>query len=224
MTLTVHTVSGAPRPWRVLLGLTFKGLNYETHYLEASQAEHKAPAYLKLNPRGKVPVLEAGSLVLRDSIAILAWLDRRYPDRPLFGETADEAALIWQTTMECCDYLRAAGQNLLFPILVLNEALPAPNSNEMAALVAAGDAMHAECHYLEALLDGNPFLGGQRPSAADAIAFPEIRLIQRGLERKPEHMAAAGFDNAAALYPRVVEWKARVGALEGVDKTLPIHW
>jgi len=224
MTLTVHTISGAPRPWRVLLGLTFKGLNYETHYLEASKAEHKAPAFLKLNPRGKVPVLEAGDLILRDSIAILAWLDRHYPDRPLFGETADEAARIWQVTMECCDYLRAAGQNLLFPILVLNVPLPALNSKEMTDLKAAGEAMHAECRYLETLLDGNSYLGGQHPSAADAIAFPEIRLIQRGLERKPDHMAAVGFDNPAELYPRVADWKDRVGALDDVDKTLPIHW
>jgi glutathione S-transferase len=224
MTLTVHTISGAPRPWRVLLGLTFKGLNYETHYLEASKAEHKAPAFLKLNPRGKVPVLETGDLILRDSIGILAWLDRQYPDRPLFGKTADEAARIWQVTMECCDYLRAAGQSLLFPILVLNEPLPAPDSDEMAALKVAGEAMHAECRYLETLLDGNSYLGGQHPSAADAIAFPEIRLIQRGLERKADHMAAAGFDNTAELYPRVAEWKVRVGALEGVDTTLPIHW
>ncbi len=224
MTLTVHTISGAPRPWRVLLGLTFKGLNYETHYLEASKAEHKAPAFLILNPRGKVPVLETGELILRDSIGILAWLDRQYPDRPLFGVTADEAARIWQVTMECCDYLRAAGQSLLFPILVLNEPLPAPDSEEMAALTTAGEAMHAECRFLETLLDGDSYLGGQHPSAADAVAFPEIRLIQRGLERKPDHMAAVGFDNTAELYPRVADWKDRVGALEGVDKTLPIHW
>ena len=141
MPLKLHTISGAPRPWRVLLGLTFKGLEYETHYLEGSKRQHKAPEFLKLNPRGTVPVLETGNLILRDSIGILAWLDRRYTENPLFGETADEAALIWQITLECCDYLRAAGQSLLFPILVLNVPLPANNSDEMAELKAASEAM-----------------------------------------------------------------------------------
>lgn len=224
MPLKLHTISGAPRPWRVLLGLTFKGLEYETHYLEGSKRQHKAPEFLKLNPRGTVPVLETGNLILRDSIGILAWLDRRYTENPLFGETANEAALIWQITLECCDYLRAAGQSLLFPILVLNVPLPANNSDEMAELKAASEAMHAECRFLENLLDGRPYLAGNRPSAADAVAFPEIRLIQRAVERKPDHMTALGFENPPELYPRVSEWKARVGALKGVHKTLPIHW
>lgn len=224
MTLTLHTISGAPRGWRVLLGLTFKSLDYETRYLEASKGEHKAPKFLKLNPRGTVPVLEVGNLVLRDSIGILAWLDRQHPEIPLFGETADEAALIWQITMECCDYLRAAGQSLLFPILVLHQPLPLENSPERAALKAASEAMHAECRFLENLLNGRSYLAGDCPSAADAVAFPEVRLVQRAVETKPDHMTVLGFDYRPDLYPRVAEWTARVGALKNVDKTLPRHW
>lgn len=41
MTLTVYNVSGAPRPWRVLVGLTLKGLDYEMHYLESSSVNTK---------------------------------------------------------------------------------------------------------------------------------------------------------------------------------------
>lgn len=224
MSLKVHTVSGAPRPWRVLLGLTFKALDYETHYLEASKREHKAPEFLKLNPRGTVPVLETGTHVLRDSIGILAWLDRQYPERPLFGESADEAAVIWQVVMECCDYLRNAGNNLLFPILVLNKPLPAADSKEFSDLSAAGEAMRAECRYLENLLDGQPYLAGHQPSAADAVAFPEIRILLRAIERDPDDMAALGFGLPFDLFPRLADWNARVGALKNVDKTLPIHW
>ena len=110
MTLTVYTISGAPRGWRVLVGLTLKGLDYEVRYLEGSKRQHKSAEFLKINPRGTVPVLNADGQIVRDSIAILAWLDRQYPDKPLFGEAADEAARIWQLTMECCDYLRDAGQ------------------------------------------------------------------------------------------------------------------
>ena len=41
MTLTVYNISGAPRPWRVLVGLTLKGLDYEMHYLESSSVNTK---------------------------------------------------------------------------------------------------------------------------------------------------------------------------------------
>ena len=40
----IYTISGAPRPWRVLLGLTFKELDYEIHYLQVSRREHKEAA------------------------------------------------------------------------------------------------------------------------------------------------------------------------------------
>lgn len=224
MTLTLHTVSGAPRPWRVLLGLTFKGLDYETHFMEASKGEHKAPAYLKINPRGTIPSLDTGKFILRDSIAILAWLDREYPANPLFGTNADEAGLIWQITLECCDYLRAAGQNLLFPILVQNKPLPVESSSEFVALKSAADAMHAECVFLDNLLANNIFLAGDSPSAADAVAFPETRLVQRAIEQKTDHMNALGFEKFSDLYPRVSEWQARIEELENVDKTMPRHW
>ena len=58
MTLTLWTVSGAPSPWRVALGMAFKGIESETRLLSASRREHKLESYLKLNDRGTVPALE----------------------------------------------------------------------------------------------------------------------------------------------------------------------
>ncbi len=224
MALTLYTVSGAPRGWRVLIGLTLKGLDYDVHYLEASRQEHKSPEYLRINPRGQVPALDADGLVIRESIGILAWLDREYRDQPLFGTSPAEAAQIWQLTLECEDHLRSAINNLLHPVLVENIEMPKTGSEERAALEAAGEAMHVELRFLDDELNGQSYLCGDRPSAAEAVAFPEIRLLQRAMDREPEIMAALGFRNMADRYPRLFEWLNRVTALEGMDKTLPIHW
>lgn len=124
MTLTVHTFSGSPRGWRVLLGLTFKGLSWDTNYLSLAQGDHHKPEFLSLNPRHTVPVIEADGVVLRDSIAILAWLDRQHPEKPLFGNTPGEAADIWQVAMECCDYLRDANRQLLTEVFFGDGSIP----------------------------------------------------------------------------------------------------
>ena len=224
MTITVYSISGAPRPWRVLLGLAFKGLDFTIHHLEASKREHKAPEFLKVNPRGTVPVLDDDGTVLRDSIAALAWLDRRYPEAPLFGATPDEAAAIWQITTDCSEYLRRAIDGMLRRPLVLGEPLPDAGTAVRADWEAAGDALHAECRLLEALLAVRPYLAGHRPSAADAMAFPEIRLIQRAADTKPDLMAALGFGACDDLYPHFAAWKARISTLPGVDRTFPPHW
>lgn len=224
MTITVYSVSGAPRGWRVLLGLTFKGLDYEIKYLEASKGEHKAEPFLTLNPRGTVPVLVQGDLVLRDSLGILAWLDSAYPEKPLFGQNPTETANIWQVTLECCDYLRATINDLLGPILVKGEPLPEAGTPERLAWEAAAAAYHKECDFLENLLSKNPFLAGAAPSAADAVAFPEVRLIERAVDTKPDIMAALGLQDTDKQYLRIAEWKRRISAVPGFDNTLPRHW
>lgn len=224
MSLSVYAVSGAPRPWRVLAGLAFKGLEYDLRYLEASKGEHKAPEYLKINPRGTVPSLVAGDLVLRDSIGILAWLDRAYPERPLFGATADEAGLIWQAVFETADYLRPAHHGVFFSLMVQGKPVANSASEEGVAIREAASKLKAECERLETLLEGSDFLCGDKPTAADAVAFPDIRLIQRGLETKRDDLAILGLDQIADDFPKLEAWKKRIEALPGMDKTMPPHW
>lgn len=225
MTLTIHTFSGAPRGWRVLLGLAFKGLDFDTRLMSAADKDHHKPQFLALNPRATAPVLETGDGVLRDSIAILGWLDRAYPDRPLFGATPQQAAEIWQTTMECCDYLRQATDQLLRKVFASDGSVPANGSPERLELQRAAELFHAECLYLENILaDGRPYLGGDRPSAADAVAFPEIRLLQRGADTKPDLMSALGFTFPLQAFPKLGSWLMRLNDDPAVATTMPPHW
>ncbi len=224
MQITVYTVSGAPRGWRVLLGLTFKRIDYDIRLLEASKGEHKAADYLELNPRGTVPTVVAGNIVLRDSIGSLAWLDRQFPDNPLFGKTADQAADIWQIVFEADDYLRTAINDVFFPLLVKGEPFPDPDTEEAAETTEAMERLRFECQRLEDLLDEQPYLAGNSASAADAVCFPEIRLIQRAVETRYDDMQAYGMTKLAEQYPNLDAWKSRISNLEGYQKTTPVHW
>lgn len=224
MSILVHTISGAPRPWRVLLALAFKGLSYETRLLVGQKGEHKTEPFTDLNPRATVPVVESEGLVLRDSIGILAWLDRRYPQPPLFGVNATEAAIIWQTTLDACDYLRGATNDLLWSVLVLREALPEAGTERRAILEAAAARLRDECQKLEDTLGDRDFFGGGEPSAADAVIFPEIRVLQRAFDTRFEVMQPLGFGDPDTLFPGLAAWKARINALPGVAATYPPHW
>ncbi|PCJ18814.1 MAG: glutathione S-transferase [SAR86 cluster bacterium] len=224
MNLKIYTVSGAPRGWRALLGMAFKGLDYEVKYLEASKGEHKASDFLAINPRGTVPVLEVDGVLIRDSLAILAWLDHQYPQHPLFGNTPEIAANIWQITTECNDYLRAAINDVFTPILVLGETLPESGTEKREELDAAVERLHKECRYLNNLLNDNCCFGSASPSAADAIIFPEISLVHRAIEKKHHHMEEIGLASFDKDYPQIEIWRNHIAAQEGVLKTMPIHW
>lgn len=221
---TLHTISGATCSWRAMLGFAFKGLDYELHHLEGSRREHKAPAFLAVNPRGKVPALEAEDLVLRDSIAILAWLDRAHPTRPLFGEAAEDAAAIWQIVLECCEYLQSAVSGVVFPVFNGDGSPLAEGSAEAEALHAAAAVLNAECRFLESTLGDKAFLCGAEVSAADAVAYPEIARIQRASDTRPRAMAALGYDSFDRDYPNLAAWRERIAGLPGVERTIPRHW
>lgn len=222
---TLYQFSGAPRCWRVLLGLAFKDIQAEIKTLSFADRDHHKPDFKALNPRLTLPILTSGDTVLRDSIAILAWLDRAYPNKPLFGETTAEAGLIWQIAMESADYLREACDQLLKQVFPSDGSLPEKGSNAAVNLQKGADLMHAECRYLENLLsDGRPFLAGNRPSAADAIAYPEIRLVQRAVETKNDLMGSVGFGDLPDLYPKTTSWRDRLNEMPEVAATLPIHW
>lgn len=218
MSLEIWTVSGAPSPWRASLGMAFKGLDYQVHLLSAAQNQHKSDAYLAINPRGTVPTVKDGVTTLGQSVAILAWLDRAYPDTPLFGDTPWEAGLIWQRTMEIFDYLPDATSDVLSPIFF--EGADDPTDD----LCKASEKLRAELSHLTEILIENPFLSGARPGAADAVAFPHVRLIQRAMETKPGVMQALGLPDLATLSTEIADWVQRIEALPNVAATFPPHW
>src|SRR6185295_13262489 len=69
---------------RVRIALNLKGLNvgHVPHHLP--KGEHKAPGFVALNPQGLVPALELDDgTILTQSLAIIEWLDEKYPEPPL---------------------------------------------------------------------------------------------------------------------------------------------
>src|SRR5258705_13308681 len=113
MAIELYWGSGSPFAWRVMLTLEVKGLTYESKLLEFSKGEHKTPAYIQLNPRGKGPTLKDSEFVIYESIAIMAYLDRKYPDPPLLDKPAEEAGLIWRAICACGSYLVGAGDEVV---------------------------------------------------------------------------------------------------------------
>ncbi|TQV75918.1 glutathione S-transferase family protein [Denitrobaculum tricleocarpae] len=222
--MILHTISGAPCGWRALLGFAFKQIDVEVRYLDGSRREHETPTFLELNPRAKVPVLEADGLVLRDSIAILAWLESAYPARPLFGRTTEETAAIWQMLLECAEYLQPATNGVVFPVFAGDGEASAANTQAAENLRAAAKVLDGECEFLERTLGERRFLCGPDPSAADAVAFAEIGRVQRAIETKPHVMASLGYLRLEQRFPHLSAWYGRVSDLPGVAATAPIHW
>ena len=76
--------------YRIRLMLSLLGLKAELHSVNLMQGEQRQEWFLKLNPRGQVPVLDDDGTVIWDSLAILVYLARKYGgERWLPGEAKE---------------------------------------------------------------------------------------------------------------------------------------
>jgi glutathione S-transferase len=218
MALEVYWASGSPFVWRVLLALELKRIPYESKLLEFSKGQHKSPEYLAMNPRGRVPTIKDGAYVLYESVAILAYLERKHSDVPLFGRTAEETGVIWRHVSECESYLRDPVIQVARPIFT-GQATSRPDE-----IRAAADTVHGELARYEATAGGSPWLAGDSISAADVAVFPLLQVLGRAATRDAAKPLELGFAPLADRYPKLAEWVRRVEALPGYERTYPPHW
>lgn len=218
MALEVYWGSGSPFAWRVLLTLEVKRLTYQSTLLEFSKGEHKAPGFLKLNPRGKVPVLKDDEFVLSESLAIMVYLDKKNPEPPLFGTSAQETGLIWRAILEMEAYLVSAGDKLVRP-LFFGQGL-----DETDRIQEAAAAIRRELKRIDTGLDGTTWLVGKQLSAADISLFPLVQMIVRAAGKdsaKPFNFELLPLDKN---FPNVAAWVKRIEALTSYERTYPPHW
>jgi glutathione S-transferase len=91
-------------PWRVRIAVREKGLVCEETEVDIPRSAQRSEAFLRLNPFGQLPVLEDGDLVICESIAILEYLEERYPNPRLLPQDAVQRALVRQLMLWGTDY------------------------------------------------------------------------------------------------------------------------
>jgi glutathione S-transferase len=74
------------------IALEETGQPYESKETPLSEDAHKAPEYLRINPRGKVPALVVDDKVITENTAILAYIGRRFPQAGMLPEDPIEQA------------------------------------------------------------------------------------------------------------------------------------
>jgi glutathione S-transferase len=218
MAIELYWGSGSPFAWRVMLTLELKRLPYESKLLEFSKKEHKTPAYLQLNPRGKVPTLKDGDFVLYESIAIMAYLDRKYPRPPIFGTTAEQTGLIWRSVLECESYLLSAGDKIVRP-LFFGKGLD--NVNEIQT---AAEVIRRELKIIDERLAQSNWLVDAEISAADIAIFPAVQLLLRAAGKEAARPLDLGLIPLSKTFPNIARWVNRIEELPNYQRTYPPHW
>jgi len=176
---------------RVKIALHEKGLPYERVTLNLAKKDQKQPEFLRLNPYGKVPVIDDDGQILFESCIINEYLDEKYPTPPLTPKDP---------------YLRGRGRVLVDyalnyvhePYWALRAEMLKPEAERNAAVVdQKRQSLRELLRYLEdALADKNYFLG--------EFSLADIAIVPRFL-RMETYVALP-----APTLPRLGDWLKRV--------------
>ena len=186
-TLKLFSYWRSSAAYRVRIGLNLKGLAYETepvHLLRDGGEQHGA-AFREANPQGLVPVLQHGQRMLRQSVAILEYLDETWPDHPLLPAVARDRQRV-----------RAIAQVVACDIHPLNNLrvlqyfdrewhVPQPERDEWVRHWIVEGFLA-----VEAMLTDHPATGrfceGERPTLADCCLVPQVYNARRfGVDLNP---------------------------------------
>lgn len=87
--------------YRVRIALNFKGLAYACHpvHLVKNGGEQHAPEYKALNPQAQVPTLIDDGFVLTQSMAIMEYLEEKYPKPRLLPRDLQQRAYVRQLSL-----------------------------------------------------------------------------------------------------------------------------
>jgi maleylacetoacetate isomerase len=205
--MKLYTFFRSSASFRVRIALNHKGLAYEPSLVSLPKGEHLAALFRAVSPQGLVPVLDDGSHVLTQSLAIIEYLDEVHPGPKLLPAEPFQRA-----------YVRALSQIIACEIHPLNNLRVLKHVRKTYGLdeegvntwyrhwIAEGFAM-MESHLVENKLAGTYSLG-DKLTMADCCLVPQVFNAQR-------------FDCDLSAYPAVMAIHDACMKLPAVQAALP---
>jgi len=202
VTIRLHDYWRSSASYRVRIALAMKQVDYERHDVNLLKREHVSPENLAVNPQGLVPTLEIDGHAIGQSLAIIDYLDARFPEPRLVPSDALARAMTLQRAL-----VIAADIHPVDNLRVLRRL------SEMGVDQAARDDWYR--HWivegftaLEAMAGGCAFLGGAAPDLSDICLVPQMYNARR-------------LDTPLDAFPRLVEIDARLTAIDAVATAHP---
>jgi glutathione S-transferase len=190
--MKLYDYARAPNPRRVRIFLAEKGVSVdEVVEVDLAAFAHREPAFAKLNPFARVPVLELDDgTVIAETMAICRYIEDTHPEPPLFGTDAKDRALVemWNRHMEL---------DLLYPVAMAFRHLhPGMAEHEKPQVrewgeINAGRAL-ASLAILNGRLAASPFVAGQAFTVADitgGIALDMMKAARITVPPELTHVA-----------------------------------
>jgi maleylacetoacetate isomerase len=197
MQLTLYDYHRSSASYRVRIALNVKGQAYEIVPINLLEGEQKDEAYRALNPQGFVPMLDADGERLTQSMAIISWLDWKFPAPPLLPANPTVRSHVFALALTIAADIHPINNLRVMKRLAAMGIDQAARDDWYRHWIAEGfDALEAF-----AAAKAGAFMFGDAPTLADVCLVPQMFNARR-------------FDMALDAWPTLVRADASARALE----------
>jgi len=198
-----HPFSIVPRRVRILL--REKGIPHEEVEVDVYRRANRAPEFQRLNPFGQIPVLEDDGLVICESVAILEYLEEKFPEPRFLSADLRTRAITRQFMLWSGDYFFGPWEAWMAPVVAPENPL------DPVAREKAHDDVQGHVDVLEQRLTGRDWLVDGY-SLADICYAPLVTVFDR-----------VDLGHLIDARPAVSAWVERLRARPAVRDTAPPH-
>ncbi|MGH6694180.1 maleylacetoacetate isomerase [Sphingopyxis sp.] len=201
--LVLHDYFRSSASFRVRIAMNLKALDYERVEISLIAGEQRSDAYLEQNAQGFVPMLVVDGEPIIQSMAIIDWLDRAFPEPRLIPEEAMPRAIALARAQVIASDIHPLNNLRVLKYLTRDLGL---NEQTKDRWIATWIAQGFEA--LEAMAGEAKYLGGDTPGIADCCLVPQIYNARR-------------FEVPLDAYPRLVEIDAACMELDAFQQAHP---
>ena len=170
--MKLHNYFRSSASFRVRIALALKGLPYTYVSVHLAKGAQHDDAFKALNAEGLVPLLEVDGLRLTQSMAIIEYLDERYPNPPLMPSDSEGRARVRALAQSIACEIHPLNNLRVLQYLTHTLALPEDTKNTWYRhWVRRGLEVFAT--QLQASPQGR-FCHGDMPTLADCLLVPQI--------------------------------------------------
>ena len=225
--MKIYDREGTPNAARIRIVLAAKGLEDQVEYesVDLIKAEQKQPAFLAMNPIGKIPVLELDDgTIISESTAITEYLDHLDGNPMLTGKTPREKGLIhmMQRRVEMM-LLEAIDDYFHYGTPGLGHALRPWRMPDWSGAKEWGERRGAQAirnmPYFDEVLARQPFIAGDTFSLADISLWAALEFANAiGLPVAPELEALAAWRTKVSELPAVKHRSGQAALPEDISR------
>ncbi|MBD1921298.1 glutathione S-transferase family protein [Microcoleus sp. FACHB-831] len=170
--LTLYHEPVSPNSRRVWITLILKGLEFELVELKLN-GEQFNPDFLAINPFHHIPALVDDGFNIVESLAILDYLEAKYPTPAMLPKDAKDLAIVRMVQLVTANEL-LPGIAPLFPQML---GFPGGDPEKIEQ---AHQKVATVLKFFENLLGNRPYFGSENITLADVVAGTVIPWLSRG--------------------------------------------